>query len=622
MAIENSFDFKNITEVDSPREKIHAADLYGMIGNTRGFGVISGCSITRSTNTITVGSGDLFIAGSVVTFVSDSVTIDDTGMSSGQYRWTAIYITPSGDIGTTNGTPTGVGGTVIKPTDTTNFVIAYALKTYGTDLTDDDVIPAAVDLSSNQYVGGTLTANSLTLNDWSDVNSNIESYLESQGFDPSELEFNDSINFSVGFRGIINTAGTVLVRGDGSAIIDIDYDDNQSDSSFQVRTNAGTEILLEITENGNMTVKNTAFFDGTFGHDSTTEGVKFEKNSTSLATALILSDALRFYKGSTLATLNTSTLKLDTVDLDLNTNNLYFISGSLEAFTQVKGTDNDTVHFTAGGSGWGDIKYYIGRRSSDSSRGILEIIHPSDRVNTFGDNGIYIHSVSNGAGALLTFSDHSGGSYAQKGYLTYYHQDSQWSQGWFDGFRFSSTESTFGVEIDGEIDVKENLRVNGTTRISFGGAGTFDTIDVNRIENSDAGFINIGGDYLTNYSSVTGGGTNVIRNSSSGGLVEESSSRRFKTNEQEWDVDSSLIYQIQPKTWDWSLSNPQLLPDDLEGHRGHGLIAEDIHDIFGRYAVSFNKKGAVQAINYNYLTVVLIHEIQQLNSRIEVLEEK
>lgn len=179
MVINNSFDFKNWGEVTTPREALHAQDMFNIIGLSRGFGIKSGCEITRSTNTITVASGDISVGGSDVSFAGDSITIDDTDMSSGQYRWTIVYITPAGAIGKTDGVVVATGDVAIKPTDKTNLVICAALKTHGSDLIDEDIQPMALDLST------TGTFDSMT-----------ESYLESQGFDLSEMRFTTNVDLN------------------------------------------------------------------------------------------------------------------------------------------------------------------------------------------------------------------------------------------------------------------------------------------------------------------------------------------------------------------------------------------------------------------------------------------
>jgi hypothetical protein len=151
MAISKSFDFKNTSEVTTPQELIHAQDLYGMIGRNRGFGIISGCAITRATNQISIASGSVLINGTIVTFAGGNVTVDDTGMSSGQHRWTNVYITAGGAIGKTDGTATVSTGQPIKTTDTTNLVVCSALKLYGSDLSDDRVVSSSLEFTPSDH---------------------------------------------------------------------------------------------------------------------------------------------------------------------------------------------------------------------------------------------------------------------------------------------------------------------------------------------------------------------------------------------------------------------------------------------------------------------------------------
>lgn len=152
MAIPTSFDFKNYLDVVVPREVIHAPDLFGMIGLARGFFIISGCGISRATNTITIASGVLMVGGTVVSFTTDNVVVNDTAMSSGQYRWTTLHINSSGTLSSTNGTAVSTGDIVVKPINTTQFVICAALKTHGATLADTDVIPTGLEVSNSHIL--------------------------------------------------------------------------------------------------------------------------------------------------------------------------------------------------------------------------------------------------------------------------------------------------------------------------------------------------------------------------------------------------------------------------------------------------------------------------------------
>ena len=60
------------------------------------------------------------------------------------------------------------------------------------------------------------------------------------------------------------------------------------------------------------------------------------------------------------------------------------------------------------------------------------------------EGGITLHTQTNGVGATISFSDHQGGSYAQKGTLTYVHSDGA-SYGSGNAFVFGSTEPATSV---------------------------------------------------------------------------------------------------------------------------------------------------------------------------------
>jgi hypothetical protein len=66
------------------------------------------------------------------------------------------------------------------------------------------------------------------------------------------------------------------------------------------------------------------------------------------------------------------------------------------------------------------------------------------KVTITDDGGLVVRSSTNGAGATIEFSDHAGGSYAQKGTLTYYHSDGS-SYGSGNAFVFDSSETTTSV---------------------------------------------------------------------------------------------------------------------------------------------------------------------------------
>ena len=66
------------------------------------------------------------------------------------------------------------------------------------------------------------------------------------------------------------------------------------------------------------------------------------------------------------------------------------------------------------------------------------------RLTIASDDGLRVHTATNGAGAKVTFSDHASGSFAQNGTLTYVHSDGS-SYGSGNAFVFGSTEPSTSV---------------------------------------------------------------------------------------------------------------------------------------------------------------------------------
>ena len=81
------------------------------------------------------------------------------------------------------------------------------------------------------------------------------------------------------------------------------------------------------------------------------------------------------------------------------------------------------------------------------------------------DNGIFIEPVTNGAGATITFSDNSGGSFAQNGTLAYFHVDGTVTStggNSGDGWIFDGTETRTVVKVVGDIEATSDAYIGGT----------------------------------------------------------------------------------------------------------------------------------------------------------------
>jgi hypothetical protein len=100
-----------------------------------------------------------------------------------------------------------------------------------------------------------------------------------------------------------------------------------------------------------------------------------------------------------------------------------------------------------------------------------------------------------------------------------------------------------------------------------------------------------------------------------GQIIKGSSSRRYKENITNLEVDSSLIYQLRPVSY-----------EDINDHkeiktRNVGLIAEEVDGIIPNL-VYHNNDGSPESIHYERIGVLLIAEIKKLNERVRILESQ
>lgn len=90
-------------------------------------------------------------------------------------------------------------------------------------------------------------------------------------------------------------------------------------------------------------------------------------------------------------------------------------------------------------------------------------IASAGQVTITSDDGLFIKSTTNGAGASIRFSDQTS-TYSQIGTIEYFHADGSVSsepQTSNDGFIISGTEANTVVRVQGDVDIDQDLNVNG-----------------------------------------------------------------------------------------------------------------------------------------------------------------
>jgi len=110
---------------------------------------------------------------------------------------------------------------------------------------------------------------------------------------------------------------------------------------------------------------------------------------------------------------------------------------------------------------------------------------------------------------------------------------------------------------------------------------------------------------IANLPSTTGVDVGV---DSSGRLVRISSSARYKEDIAPLSVDSSAIYQLNPKEFRWKST----------GEKGYGLIAEEVAEVVPEMVIYQN--GSAEGVDYRLLTMLMLEEMQRQREEIEALK--
>ncbi len=107
----------------------------------------------------------------------------------------------------------------------------------------------------------------------------------------------------------------------------------------------------------------------------------------------------------------------------------------------------------------------------------------------------------------------------------------------------------------------------------------------------------------------SGTGSTVKYNLSSGRLIYDASSRRYKDNIRDSDVGLAELMQLRPVKFEYKES----------GASDIGFIAEEVYPVVPEY-VGLNEEGEPESVNYDRMVSVLTKALQESVTRIEALE--
>ncbi|MCK5682852.1 tail fiber domain-containing protein, partial [bacterium] len=153
---------------------------------------------------------------------------------------------------------------------------------------------------------------------------------------------------------------------------------------------------------------------------------------------------------------------------------------------------------------------------------------------------------------------------------------------------------------------------DGFTMLVKGGAASSSDSAFEVQETDGTSIFKVGGKQgnITIVGLASSTGTNIGVNSS-GKVVKITSSRRYKKNIKDMEIDSNLIYKLRPVSYQYKGSDIDCF----------GLIAEEVVKLFPKM-VPLDDKGRPESVNYSLLGVLLIPEIKKLRNEVDSLRDE
>ncbi|MAG28296.1 hypothetical protein CMI47_22455 [Candidatus Pacearchaeota archaeon] len=121
--------------------------------------------------------------------------------------------------------------------------------------------------------------------------------------------------------------------------------------------------------------------------------------------------------------------------------------------------------------------------------------------------------------------------------------------------------------------------------------------------------IGTAGTYLYTVSVASAVEVNI--NGASGLLTKVSSSKRYKDNIEDLDINTEKVYDLRPVSFNWK-SN---------GISDFGFIAEEVQDILPELVV-YNEDNTPEAVKYKQLSILMLEELKKLREEVKDLKEK
>lgn len=167
-----------------------------------------------------------------------------------------------------------------------------------------------------------------------------------------------------------------------------------------------------------------------------------------------------------------------------------------------------------------------------------------------------------------------------------------------------------------------NATVTGITKTSVGLGNVDNTSDVDKpVSTLQAASValkaNINAPIFTGNVGIGTTGAASYNLQVAGSLYASGSSRRYKQNITDLEVDSEKIYNLRPVSYDYKPAYKSY-GKELGGGRQLGLIAEEVYTVIPELTVKLDNK--ISNIDYEKLSVLLLSEMQKQKEEIDSLK--
>jgi hypothetical protein len=110
-----------------------------------------------------------------------------------------------------------------------------------------------------------------------------------------------------------------------------------------------------------------------------------------------------------------------------------------------------------------------------------------------------------------------------------------------------------------------------------------------------------------------GTGTTMVYNGVTREILVQSSSMRYKTNIVDLQRDSSVLYDLRPREFDFTVHQIEHLV---------GFIAEEVHEIDPSLAIVRSDTGEPESINWSTITTYMVAEMKKLKQQFVALQQE